>query len=383
MPAPIPGRSDALLAAALRCAAPWPADLDEAEVLERALYHGIAGILTDHAGRIRDWPAGLRDRLRAQALSQTMWDMRHGLVLADLIARLAAAGVETVLLKGTALAHGLYPRPAQRARGDSDLLIAPADLDAARTVLADAGFVPFLPDGIDPDAGRLQEPWTQGHDDGTTHEIDLHWAVLNSPRLDPLLPVAQAFVGRVPLSALGPQARAMAHDHALLHACLHRAVHVLSPYFVDGVAHHGGDRLIWLVDIDLLWRALDSQARADLSARAIAGGVGPVLGDALAAARDLLGTPVPETELRRLTEAPLGPAGRYLTRDDQTRRALRDLSARRGLAGKLRFLRYRLFPPQGFLRAKYPDMARWPLPLLYLRRIATFWRPRPDRGVRR
>jgi hypothetical protein len=55
-----------------------------------------------------------------------------------------------------------------------------------------------------------------------------------------------------PLPELAPQAFAACPVDALLLACMHRCGHKQAPYYVDGVAHYSGDRLIWLYDIHLL-----------------------------------------------------------------------------------------------------------------------------------
>jgi hypothetical protein len=60
----------------------------------------------------------------------------------------------------------------------------------------------------------------------------------------------------LPLPGLSPHTLGAGKVHALLIACMHRAGHKQAPYFVDGVAHYSGDRLIWLYDIHLLAQAL-------------------------------------------------------------------------------------------------------------------------------
>ena len=84
--------------------------------IERALYHGLAGILVNRPRAILGWPAAVIDRLRQQALGQGMWELRHKLVVVALIEALAQAGVSAILLKGTALAYDLYADPAERCR---------------------------------------------------------------------------------------------------------------------------------------------------------------------------------------------------------------------------------------------------------------------------
>jgi hypothetical protein len=60
------------------------------------------------------------------------------------------------------------------------------------------------------------------------------------------------------------------------------------------------------------------------------------------------------------------------------RRALLDLRAVPGLAGKLRFIAAKLFPPAAFLRARYPDRQAAPIIWLHLLRLYDFVRRRPE-----
>jgi hypothetical protein len=53
---------------------------------------------------------------------------------------LAAADVESLVLKGVALAYAYYPNPGLRPMDDLDLLVRPADLSSAVKALRDAGW---------------------------------------------------------------------------------------------------------------------------------------------------------------------------------------------------------------------------------------------------
>jgi hypothetical protein len=192
--------ADDLIAQALRTATPWPDGMETGLVQQRAIYHGITGLLMVRAVHLADWPEDLRTRLRAEALAQTMWEVRHRSILTPLLAALEAADVKTVLLKGTALAYSLYPAPAQRNRGDTDLLVAPDHLDRARAILTEQGFATDMQMAKVADPER-QESWTFTAADGGEHEIDLHVDVFSSPAL---MPVLQGAVSGCAGPALAP-----------------------------------------------------------------------------------------------------------------------------------------------------------------------------------
>jgi hypothetical protein len=141
-------------------------------------------------------------------------------------------------VKGPALAAVAYRRPDLRAYKDLDLLVpAPVFEDAVR--LLEANGIPLL-----------DRNWTL-----VSHEVrgqlhlqlpmgtvtDLHWHLVNQYRDRLRIPMGELFdrsrrveVGGRPVSVLDPV-------DGLIHICLHAAL-------------SGGERLIWLKDLDLLRR---------------------------------------------------------------------------------------------------------------------------------
>jgi len=362
--------ADLFIASALAGRAAWPGGVAPALVAERALYHGVSGLLAD---QVAAWPPEAAGPIRNAARSQAMWELRHRYVLADLLGALDDAGVRVLVLKGTALAYDLYGRPAERSRGDSDVLIEAADLPRARAVLEDRGFTHPKGDPGAIEQVRLQEAWIRDTPDGFAHEVDLHWSALNSQVLSDVISFADGWARARPLPGLGPQARGLPLDLALLLACAHRAQHVLNPYFVDGRAHYSGDRLIWLWDIHLLVGRLDPPGW-EAFLRAVEGaGLAAVARRGLEASARLLGTVLPPEAMARLADGPAdGPVARYLLAGHRAERALADLRAARGTGGRLGYLWGQLFPPEEFMRGRYADGPERPLLVLHWRRIRGF-----------
>ena len=367
---------DGLLATVMRGAVvEWPARLDPALGVERILYHGIAGLIVEQARAAAHWPAALIEPVRAQAIAQAMWEIRHKARLAELLAAFAGAGMTALLLKGSALAYDLYAAPAARARGDSDVLVAADVLAGARCILGQLGFArdpePAVADDL-----ALQEAWSAP--DGTNwHHIDLHWQLLNAPALAEVLPFDQCADGGMALPRLGPGALAMGHVATLLHTCIHRAMHITAPYFVDGRTYYGGDRLIWANDIHLLAASLSDAEWDIFAAAAVEQGVAEVALNGLDMASTALGTQVPEHVRSQLGEARGEEASAYLLSAGQARRSWSDLRAIPGVRRKLAFAAARLVPPASFMRSKYPDMGDRPLVALYARRMINLLRRRP------
>ncbi len=375
--APLPSKEalDAFLASALRGKAAYPDGWtgdDALPQIERITYHGIAGLLTN-SDAIGDWPADIAERVKSIARAQSMWELRHAEVLRALLERLAGEKVPALLLKGTALAYDLYANPADRARGDTDLLIQERDVQSARGVLAEAGFDAPSSGAFLPVSLRSQENWFLTSGDGSRHCIDLHWRPLNSPALDKLFRVSDWFEDARPLPLLSNKAFAPDRARMLLHACVHRSMHDCSPYQVGDDTHFGGNRLIWLWDIALLGRALTDGDWSRFCRLAADNGVANACRDGLAAAVSRFGPIHPPSVAAALAE---GRPSTYLG-SGQFGRALLDLLAIPGLRPKWRYIWARALPDGRFIRSKYPKLDATPLPLLYARRFAELLRRRP------
>lgn len=379
------GKIDQFLASALRGeAASWPPDLSEsnqaARVVERIAYHGIAGLIADQPQKLSHWPAMVLTSVREQGIALAMWELRHKAVLGQLLAALAEEKILVLLLKGTALAYNLYPSPATRARGDSDLLVAPDDLGAVRSILAGLGYScqPF--DGEIGDDLALQEVWSLTWEGGTKHHIDLHWQLVNAPALRGVLEFSDCSNRPIALARLSSDAFAMNRVLTLLHTCIHRAMHITSPYFVDGVTYYGGDRLIWANDIHLLAGEFSDEEWRRFSALARAQGVARVCLNGLKTAQFSLGTKTPDWVCDELGAVGHELASAYLLDSRQLGRAWKDLLAIPGWRRKLAYIGARALPSPAFIRGKYSKMSHLPLGLLYARRMIDLICTRPKQG---
>jgi hypothetical protein len=361
---------DDLLAAALRGeASPWPpagsAPSPEV-VLARVRYHGIASLLHERSDGIREWPLAVRRAVRDRAVQAAMWELSHQQMLVRLLDGLAARGIRPLLLKGTALAYGLYANPACRVRADSDLLVAPADLEPCRAVLAALGFRRA------PDRGEAtthQELWSIGAAGGARHDIDLHRRLSNTELLSTLFTWEELWAEHRALPHLSPAAAGLGHVHALLLACLHRAIHRTSPYYSDGTAHYGGDRLIWLYDIHLLAGALTADDWRAFAALARRKGLAAVCREGLELASARLGTASDREALAALAApGPAEPAAAYVT-SRRLGQIARDFRAVPGIRKRWLFLCEMALPPAAYVRMLYRHASWQWLPWLYTRHV--------------
>lgn len=259
--------------------------------------------------------------------------------LVEVLAALAARGVEALILKGTALAYDLYPEPELRPRSDIDLLIERDDLPRLREAMLALGFEESLSSGDE--HGLRQAEFTRAP--GMVY--DVHWSVTNVPAFDAVLRYDDLRTRSLPLPALGPHARGLSHVDALLLACIHRVAH-----------HHDSDRLIWLVDIGLLRTRMSREEHQRFWRAAAEGRVVGVCERSIAAAEAWT------------SSAPHDLADEFLSDEERTReepsRVFLDREITHGgvMAASLRALPWRArmqrlwqlaFPPADFIRRRF------------------------------
>lgn len=339
-------------------------------VLARARYHGVLPLLAariDDAG-IDNAPRWLVDAARAVARAEVALDLARRPMVVAAVEALDHAGTAPIVLKGEALAHTHYAASWQRPRADTDLLVAPDAGPAAEAALVALGYRRAL---------QLPGAWVSAQASyerrgpgGVAHSIDLHWRINNSAVLAGIVSHAEIAATAVALPVLGPAARAPDAVHALLIACLHRVGSEHAPYMVDGVARVGGDRLIWLADIDRLVRTLDAAGREAFVRRARERGAGRLCAAGIASASAVFATPGASELAGELAEVPFGSTvDRYLVAGPRGRDWL-DFRALPGARARLAFLRETLWPDAAYLRARSPGSGDTSVLRLRLSRIA-------------
>jgi hypothetical protein len=285
-------------------------------------------------------------------------DLRRQRALAEVLAGLAEAGVDALVIKGAALAFLVYEEPHTRPRCDADLLIRSEHVEAAERVLLASGYNRQ----IEPDATVISGQRHYAPPRPSADAIDLHWRVVNPLVFGDVLPFSEAWARSIPVPALGTAARTLAPHDALLLACIHR------------VAHHGDSaELKWLQDIDrlvaLLARMGPESGRA-FAREAARTRTRSVCVRSLELAQSLCGTRVDDliAELQTGThdvEPSAAFVGSRLALAGIVGSDLRHADWR----GRARILREHLFPSREYMRARYP---RWPsalMPAAYAFRI--------------
>lgn len=362
---------DSLISAIIRGEkAIWPLTYHdraaEEAFVHRAKYHGVIALLYERLSQLASWPPVLLKVLHRDALAQAMWELRHQQVLKELIGELQTRGVEPILFKGTALAYGLYPNSAWRARGDTDMIVDFREWQTATEVLNKMGF--GRNESVTGEFVSYQDSFTREVEDGSRHTIDLHKRINNSQCLSRIFSYTELRAQAHPLPSLCKKALAADSVSALLLACLHPATHRQIPYYVDGAAYYGGNRLIWHYDVFLLAQSFTALQWRDFIDQAARKGLRKISHDALKIASDTIGAPYPDNVRQELESAGVSePVAKYLSAG-WIRQSWKDLLAIPGSRNRLRFVRETVFPSAAYMRSKYHEVPKTPLIWLYARR---------------
>jgi hypothetical protein len=366
-------REESLICAALRGENPdWPRNAGDAFVasfLERVAYHGVEGLLYERVQVERDlerWPESVLRTCRNASITHAIWENANRVAIKRALCKLNDAGIFPIIFKGTALAYSLYLYPSLRRRGDTDLIVPFDRRDRAARELEAAGFV--CEDGLRGDLTSYQAPYTYSEQCMYPHTVDLHWRINNSRVLSNILTYKELWENRQALPALCPYAVAAGSVHALFLACMHRAGHRQAPYFVGNVEYYGGDRLIWVYDINLILREFDSISYDEFTALANRKGLAQICSEGLLEARDCFGAAIPEEVFQTFAVAGSeGIASQYLSAS-VGKQYLMNFLAINGIVNRLRFIGQILFPPRRYMLRVYSRMRLKWLPWLYARR---------------
>ena len=318
--------------------------------------------LPRHAG----WPREVLATLGARARAAAARELTRQRELARVLEALAAAGVQPVLIKGTALAYTVYGAPAWRPRHDTDLFVRREDLPAVRRAMGALGYT--APPYCDGDLLFHQFALTKVDALGTEHVFDVHWKISTQAVFADILSYADLAADAVAAPALGPHARAAGALHALLIACIHPVMH-----------HRNAERLLWRHDIHLLASGLSSGELVQFAGLAEEKGIGPICARALTGSQEAFGTPVPGHVLSRLGATGNEALLAYLNPGRRWHHEL--LSSLRALRwrGRLRLMREVLLPAPRYMLGAYGITSRAHgfalLPALYLHRnVCGIWK---------
>ena len=236
--------------------------------------------LVSHPNR-SDVPDVLIQAIQSAAKETVLMQLLYQAEQVKVFAALEQAGIEYIVMKGSALGRWLYESPSYRPISDIDLWLPnKAVVFALESVLGALGYV------SQPTLGHL-----------TTHEhaydkdlhgllirIDAHWSMFNSAVLTNSPRFDEAYGRALALSSTSAMGRMLCMDDALINSIGHRALKYLS---------NNGYSLKWLFDLHLMFKRLDAAQWQNLLTGSSRFGISDLSVDALQVCSAQLGTPIP------------------------------------------------------------------------------------------
>jgi hypothetical protein len=205
-------------------------------------------------------PGPVRGRLRSAWTAAERQHLLAGAALREIVGAFGRARIETILLKGPALAAEYYADPALRPYTDLDVLVRRRDREAAMKILAQLGYVHGSPGrSLAYELEHAPAAYFVSTD-GARLPVDLHWDCVAHPgggRATDL--VADELWSRaVAAPAWGDAARVLAVEDLLVYLAAHLAI------------HHALAGTLWQLDVALVlarhgaaldWGAVTDRAR--------------------------------------------------------------------------------------------------------------------------
>jgi len=275
--------------------------IDWERLLDLAVKHGLLPLL--HA-RLRDLEnEQIPEAVLARAESVYYVNLRRNVLLqhelGQIVRSLHEEDVEVIVLKGGALAWTVYASPALRPMVDLDLLVRPEQMERVGMVVEALGFrrSGSLPAHMVPFQERFGGgvEWIRERN-GKMTRLDVHHDLVGVDwcRRAFSIEAGALWEAAPPLDLGGMLARQLSAVDALIHLCLHPALH--HGYAFPFIGYVDIDHLICQAGSDLFWTRLLERVRRFRVKTTVYWG--------LTAAHDLLATPVPAEVLAEL--APQG-----------------------------------------------------------------------------
>lgn len=218
------------------------------EVLAVAIEHGVAVLLNEQiklGQQQTAYPQALLDRLAELERSEIAAELFRLAETRMALACLKRADIPVLVLKGTALAYGLYAKPYLRPRVDTDILLQNAEAaEAAGNALEAIGYeCQTMMPKPGKNAISFEVPYLRRSKHGTGNAMDIHWALANNALYGSRFSNAELMAESRDIPVVGDGAKGLGWVHAMAHACIHRVAHI---------PEGQGDKLIWLYDMHLL-----------------------------------------------------------------------------------------------------------------------------------
>ena len=265
--------------------------------------------------------------------------------------------IDVVVLKGFSLAYQVYSEANLRPKSDVDILIKATDKEAVKQIFQELGY--SNPRGWEPRAIIKQFSYKKTLGKGINVFFDIHLKISNNKPLENILNYQELLKASdgVTLPNINLINKPYALSHAVFHLLGHKAAN-------DTV------KLIWYYDIYLLVKTISGNERQELTILMYNTGLANLMAQTLKLTAQYFPSDKLTLLLNELKRVPFDNSYNYLLGSTNGVKGLwLTIQATDNLKEKIEVVKETIFPPPAEIYVKYGKHTKWPLSVLYIRRI--------------
>jgi len=264
-----------------------PVDWDEVirlsglHAVNAYLYHSLKDVGPEYV------PTDVLAKLKNLHQVELTFGMMISAQLSKILKEFQNEDVKIMLLKGAYLDQRVYLQPGFRRYSDMDILVNKRDIPASENILNRLGFTKIIEnEKLSESEGRTQVHYQKDN----AFLVDLHWKAMNNKWYPNVTRYCEdnIWANARTEELNGDTVLVLSPEDMLIYQCIHLAV------------HHNFYKLIWFKDIDQIVRNITGIDWESVVLKIKKYRLATYCYYSLYFARELLGTPIPETVLCQL-----------------------------------------------------------------------------------
>ncbi len=330
--------------------------IDHKEAYDAAICHGVVGLIHQKV-KNSAVTSDLSEQLSAYHNNYKILNNFIDHEATNVLKLLKKEKIDVVVLKGFSLAQQVYSAPYLRPKTDIDILIRAEDSENIKQIFQSLGY--SNPRGWEPKAIINQFSYKKTLAKGINVYFDIHLKISNSKRIENILNYKDLLRSANTTTIDG--INLINIPHALTHAVFHLLGHKASGDMV---------KLIWYYDIYLLIKAATDNEKQELITLINNTGLANLMTNTLKLTAQYFPSKELAALLKELEYMPFDDNYNYLLGNTSGVKGLwLTLQATNSLKEKVSVIKETAFPPPAEIYVKYGKHTKWPLSVLYIRRI--------------
>tara|TARA_R110001583_G_scaffold1285_1_gene10541 strand:+ start:9307 stop:10434 length:1128 start_codon:yes stop_codon:yes gene_type:complete len=332
------------------------ASYDYSEVYQSAIKNGVVGLIHQNAHNLIEIPL-LVEQINNYYKNYKVLNSFIDHEATNVLIELQKKHIDVVVLKGFSLAKQVYSEPAIRPKTDIDIIIKENDSEKVKEFFLSRGYI--NPRGWEPKAIINQFSYKKELGKGINVYFDIHLKISNSKPIENILNYNELLKTANTEAITG--INLVNKPYALIHAAFHLLGHKSAGDMV---------KLIWYYDIHLLLKTLTENDKEALLTIIQKTGLANIISHTLNLTTQFFASTQATDLLHKVKGIPFDSNYDYLLGNSSgVKGLLLTLKATKGLREKVDVIKETVLPPAAEIYVKYGKNTKWPLSILYLRRL--------------